>query len=65
MLMSLESMPLLVSLAALVALMFLGAVGAKVGGAPVGKGVLRVAFWGALAMAATFAIGSLLGTSVG
>jgi vacuolar iron transporter family protein len=61
----LQSMPLWVSLAALVALMFLGAVGAKVGGAPVGKGVLRVAFWGALAMAATFAIGSLLGTSVG
>lgn len=53
-----------VSVAALFFLMLLGAVGAKAGGAPVGKGVVRVVFWGALAMAATFAIGSLLGTSV-
>ena len=54
-----------VSVAALLFLMLLGAVGAKAGGAPVGKGVLRVTFWGVLAMAATYAIGSLFGTSVG
>lgn len=53
-----------VSLAALAFLMLLGGVGARAGGAPVGKGVVRVAFWGALAMAATYAIGSLFGTSV-
>ena len=53
-----------VALAGLLFLMLLGAVGAKAGGAPLGKGVLRVAFWGALAMAATWAIGSLFGTSV-
>ncbi len=44
--------------------MLLGGVGAAVGGAPVVKGVLRVAFWGVLAMAATYAIGSLFGTAV-
>ena len=38
--------------------------GAYAGGAPATRGVLRVAFWGALAMAATYAIGSLFGTSV-
>ncbi len=45
-------------------LALLGGVGAKMGGAPVGKAVLRVTFWGAFAMAATAAIGSLFGTSV-
>lgn len=53
-----------VSIAALLFLMLLGGVGAAVGGAPVGKGVLRVAFWGVLAMAATYGIGSLFGTAV-
>jgi VIT1/CCC1 family predicted Fe2+/Mn2+ transporter len=60
----LDVLPLGVSLAALAFLMLLGGVGARAGGAPVGKGVLRVAFWGVLAMAATYLIGSLFGTSV-
>lgn len=42
----------------------LGSVGAKIGGAPVGKAVLRVTFWGAFAMAATAGIGSLFGAPV-
>lgn len=54
-----------VSIAALLFLGILGAVGAKAGGAPIGKGVLRVTFWGAIAMAATAAIGALFGTTVG
>jgi len=45
-------------------LALLGVVGAKMGGAPVGKAVLRVTFWGAFAMAATAAIGSLFGANV-
>jgi vacuolar iron transporter family protein len=53
-----------VSIAALLFLAILGAVGAKAGGAPIGKAVLRVTFWGAFAMAATAAIGSLFSTSV-
>lgn len=61
----LGSLPLGVSLAALLFLMLLGGIGARAGGAPLGKGVLRVTFWGAIAMAATYGIGSLFGTSVG
>ncbi|MGB5077350.1 MAG: VIT family protein [Sphingorhabdus sp.] len=53
-----------VSLAALLFLSLLGALGAKAGGAPVGKAVLRVTFWGAFAMAATAAIGALFGTAL-
>ena len=59
------SLTWIVSGASLVFLAILGIVGAKAGGAPVGKGVLRVTFWGAVAMAATAAIGSLFGTTVG
>jgi VIT1/CCC1 family predicted Fe2+/Mn2+ transporter len=53
-----------VSVASLFFLAILGAVGAKAGGAPVGKATLRVAFWGALAMAITAGIGKLVGTAV-
>ena len=42
----------------------LGAVGARVGGASVGRATIRVTFWGALAMAATAAIGAMFGTVV-
>ena len=53
-----------VSIAALIFLAVLGAVGAKAGGAPIGRAVFRVTFWGAIAMAATAAIGALFGTTV-
>jgi VIT1/CCC1 family predicted Fe2+/Mn2+ transporter len=53
-----------VSFAALLFLMLLGAVGARAGGAPITRGVLRVAFWGVLAMAATWVIGRLFGTAI-
>ena len=39
----------------------LGALSAKVGGAPVGSAVLRVAGWGALAMAVAAGVGALFG----
>jgi vacuolar iron transporter family protein len=45
--------------ASLLFLALLGATGAKMGGAPLGKAVLRVTFWGAFAMAATAGIGTL------
>ena len=48
----------------LVALCLLGAVGARLGGAPIGRAALRVALWGAGAMALTAAIGALVGTAV-
>lgn len=53
-----------VSAASLLFLAMLGAIGAKTGGAPVGKATLRVAFWGALAMAVTAGIGKLVGAAV-
>jgi VIT1/CCC1 family predicted Fe2+/Mn2+ transporter len=42
----------------------LGATGAKLGGAPVLKAVIRVSFWGAFAMAATALIGSLFNAPI-
>jgi VIT1/CCC1 family predicted Fe2+/Mn2+ transporter len=54
-----------VSLVSLLCLVALGAIAARVGGAPIGTGAMRVAFWGALAMAATAGVGKLFGTTVG
>jgi VIT1/CCC1 family predicted Fe2+/Mn2+ transporter len=48
----------------LVLLAVLGAIGAVVGGAGVIRPTIRVAFWGALAMAITAAIGALVGHAV-
>ncbi len=53
-----------VSGASLLFLALLGAVGARAGGAKIGKAVVRVTFWGAMAMAITAGIGSLFGTVV-
>jgi VIT1/CCC1 family predicted Fe2+/Mn2+ transporter len=52
----------LVAGASLVFLAVLGGVAAGAGGARVGIGAFRVAFWGALAMAVTAGIGALFGT---
>ena len=49
---------------ALIVLAVLGAVGAKTGGAGLVKPTIRVAFWGALAMAITAAVGALVGHAV-
>lgn len=54
----------LVSGSALAGLALLGGLGARAGGAGVGKAVIRVTFWGALAMAATAGIGHVFGTVV-
>jgi VIT1/CCC1 family predicted Fe2+/Mn2+ transporter len=48
----------------LLLLALLGALAARAGGANVATGAGRVAFWGALAMAATAAVGALFGTVV-
>ncbi len=52
----------LVSGTSLLFLAILGGLAARVGGAGVLKGALRVTFWGALAMALTAGVGSLFGT---
>lgn len=49
---------------ALVLLVILGALAASVGGAPMWRGALRVAFWGALAMGVSALVGRLFGTTV-
>ena len=49
----------------LVALAILGAAGASAGGAGLVRGAVRVTFWGALAMAATAAVGTMFGVTVG
>jgi vacuolar iron transporter family protein len=59
-----QNLSWVVSIGAILFLAVLGAVGAKAGGAPVGKAVARVAFWGAFAMAATAALGSLFGATI-
>jgi VIT1/CCC1 family predicted Fe2+/Mn2+ transporter len=52
-----------VAVASLFFLAALGAAGARAGGASVLKPVLRVTFWGALAMAATAGVGALFGVA--
>ncbi|MBC8089637.1 MAG: VIT family protein [Phycisphaerae bacterium] len=54
----------LVTGSALLLLAVLGALAARVGGAPVWRGALRVLFWGALAMAASALVGKWFGTTV-
>jgi VIT1/CCC1 family predicted Fe2+/Mn2+ transporter len=51
--------------ASLMCLAALGALAAQVGGGSAWRGAARVAFWGALAMLATAAVGALFGTAVG
>jgi VIT1/CCC1 family predicted Fe2+/Mn2+ transporter len=53
-----------VAVTSLLFLALLGAVGARAGGAPIGRAMLRVAFWGILAMALTAGIGALVGKVV-
>ncbi|MDY6983745.1 MAG: VIT family protein [Pseudomonadota bacterium] len=49
----------LVATGSLMTLAVLGALAARAGGAPIGRGIMRVTFWGAAAMAATTGIGAL------
>ena len=54
----------LVTASALVLLAVLGAVAARVGGAVMWRGALRVIFWGALAMGVSALVGRLFGATV-
>jgi VIT1/CCC1 family predicted Fe2+/Mn2+ transporter len=53
-----------VACASLACLAALGALAARTGGASPGKGAIRVAFWGALAMTVTAGVGWIFGTVV-
>lgn len=52
------------SMTALVTLVALGGTASYAGGAPIAKGAMRVAFWGALAMGLTAGVGRLFGAVV-
>lgn len=52
----------LVGVCSLICLAALGGIAARVGGAGIVKGSLRVIFWGVLAMAVTLGVGMLFGT---
>lgn len=51
----------LVAVVSLLCLAILGGLGARAGGAPIGPSLLRVTFWGALAMVVTAGAGRLFG----
>jgi VIT1/CCC1 family predicted Fe2+/Mn2+ transporter len=57
-----KSLIMIVSVASLLFLALLGAIGAKAGGANIWRATARVTFWGALAMALTAGIGAAFGT---
>jgi len=59
-----QPMIVAVSAASLLFLAMLGAIGARTGDAPVFRATVRVAFWGAAAMAVTAGIGKVIGTAV-
>lgn len=58
-----SSLALWVAGSALLGLALLGALGARAGGAPIGRSAGRVVFWGVLAMAITAGVGRLFGVA--
>lgn len=63
-LLPLSRVSLAVTAVTILLLIGLGALAAKLGGAPLLRGATRVTFWGAMAMAATALVGKLFGTVV-
>lgn len=55
---------LVIVVSTLLALALLGAASARIGGAPVLRAIARISFWGAIAMAATAAVGALFGITM-
>lgn len=60
-----HSLVWIVSVVSLLCLIALGAIAARIGGAPMWVGAARVALWGAVAMAVTDGVGRLFGIAVG
>lgn len=59
-----SAVSLAIAAATLALLASLGALAARLGGAPLVRGALRVTFWGACAMAATALVGRLFGATL-
>jgi VIT1/CCC1 family predicted Fe2+/Mn2+ transporter len=51
-----------IALSALISLAILGGIAAKAGGAPIGRGIIRITFWSALAMGVSSGVGALFGS---
>ena len=60
-----DNLIMAVTIASLILLAFLGGLAAYAGGAGLLKGITRVTFWGALAMALTAGVGQLFGVVAG
>ena len=60
-----RALVLAVAAVSLLCLMSLGAIAARIGGAPVMVGAARVTIWGVLALLATAAVGRLFGVALG
>ena len=60
-LVSVQNVLIAVAMTTLILLALLGAIGARAGGAAMMQPILRVTFWGAMAMVITAGIGRLLG----
>jgi VIT1/CCC1 family predicted Fe2+/Mn2+ transporter len=59
-----RNLVLIVSIASLAFLALLGGFAARVGGASIAKGALRVTFWSAIALAVTAGVGKLFGAVI-
>lgn len=59
-----SSVVVAVAIASVMCLALLGMLGARAGGAPVVPSIIRVTFWGVLAMLVTYGIGHLFGATV-
>ncbi|MYM56581.1 VIT1/CCC1 transporter family protein [Thalassovita mangrovi] len=53
-----------IAVVTLLALVLLGGTGARLGGAPMGRGIARVLFWGSLAMTVTYLVGFLFDVAI-
>jgi VIT1/CCC1 family predicted Fe2+/Mn2+ transporter len=62
---SMSILSIAVSGSSLILLGVLGSVAARLGGAPMTRGAVRVMFWGAVAMAASALVGRMFGTTAG
>lgn len=60
-----SGLAVIVAIVCVASLVLLGVLGARAGGAPVGRSVMRITFWGTLALVVTAGIGRLFGTIVG
>lgn len=63
-LLPLQNMEYLLYSTTILFLATLGAVAAKTGGAKVGKAILRITFWGTIAMGLTALVGYLFGVNI-